>query len=138
MVDDSLEALIDAMLDQIPDDSGSEIVIKVKSESMPSPSTATASKGHGQPEYDPALVYILEFCTVLALRDRASVELVGERVVGTIQAVLRDVSHYHSTVIGRATFYLFNLLRASYVSAPCRASIWDRGQLLTTYVCTGS
>lgn len=114
--DDSLEALVDSLLNQMPDDNGSGVVITVKSENGPPPTAGDTTKRHGDPEYDPALLYILEFCTILALRDTETVELVGKRVVEALQAVLRDVSQYHHTVIGRTTFYLFSLLRASYVS----------------------
>ncbi|KAB5540408.1 hypothetical protein GE09DRAFT_1137057 [Coniochaeta sp. 2T2.1] len=113
--EESLEALVDALLREIPDDSGSEIVITVKSTD-----TAPASPPNGQkaqqtgPVYDPAMIYILEFCTILALRDANTVELLGKRVVGVLQAILRDVASYHPILVGRATFYLFKLLQAGY------------------------
>lgn len=111
----SLEALVDTLLDQIPEDNGS-MVITVKTENIP-PSQANGQKQRqNSAVYDPALVYILEFCTVLALRDDSTVELLGKRVVEAIQAILRDVPRYHPILIERATFYLFNLLQASYVS----------------------
>lgn len=94
-------------------------MITVKTENVPT----TAAPANGQkakqdsPVYDPAMVYILEFCTVLALRDRETVELLGKRVVEALQAVLRDVKTYHPVLIARATFYLFRLLKASYVSS---------------------
>ncbi|KXX77119.1 ARF guanine-nucleotide exchange factor 2 [Madurella mycetomatis] len=109
----SLEVLVDALLDQIPDDSGST-VITVKAENIP-PSQANGQKPRQNTAvYDPALVYILEFCTVLALRDDSTAELLGKRVVEAIQAILRDVPRYHPILIERATFYLFTLLQASY------------------------
>ncbi len=106
---------MDTLLDQIPEDNGS-MVIKVKAENIP-PSQANGQKQRqNSAVYDPALVYILEFCTVLALRDEATAELLGKRVVEAIQAILRDVPRYHPILIERATFYLFNLLHATYVS----------------------
>lgn len=108
---------MDTLLDQIPEDNGS-MVITVKAENIP-PSQANGQKQRqNSAVYDPALVYILEFCTVLALRDDSTVELLGKRVVEAIQAILRDVPRYHPILIERATFYLFNLLQASYVSRP--------------------
>ncbi len=93
------------------------MVIKVKAENIP-PSQANGQKQRqNSAVYDPALVYILEFCTVLALRDETTAELLGKRVVEAIQAILRDVPRYHPILIERATFYLFNLLHASYVSS---------------------
>ena len=116
MSGDSLEALVDSLLYQIPEDNGSGVVITVKSESGPPNSPANPSKRQGEQNYDPALVYILEYCTVLALRDEKTVELLGKRVVEALQEILRDITHYHSILIGRVAFYLFSLLRASYVS----------------------
>jgi brefeldin A-resistance guanine nucleotide exchange factor 1 len=108
---------VDTLLDQIPEDNGST-VITVKVENIP-PSHANGQKARqSSAVYDPALVYILEFCTVLALRDDSTVELLGKRVVEAIQTILRDVPRYHPILIERATFYLFSLLHASYVSIP--------------------
>jgi len=116
--DDSLEALVDALLDEIPEDNGAGVVITVKPESSPPPmSPSNQSKAQPEPKYDPSLVYILEYCTVLALRDEKTVELLGKRVVEALQAVLRDVTRHHWILVGRVTFYLFSLLRASYVGA---------------------
>ncbi|KAK4238164.1 hypothetical protein C8A03DRAFT_33819 [Achaetomium macrosporum] len=109
----SLEALVDTLLEQIPEDVGST-VITVKTENIP-PSQPNGQKPRqSSAVYNPALVYILEFCTVLALRDDSTIELLGKRVVEAVQAILRDVSRYHPILIERATFYLFNLLQASY------------------------
>lgn len=60
------------------------------------------------------MVYILELCTILALRDEKTIKLLGQRVVSVLQAVLRDVGNYHPTLVARATFYLFRLLQAGY------------------------
>ncbi|KAK0629927.1 hypothetical protein B0T17DRAFT_491256 [Bombardia bombarda] len=110
---DSLEALVDSLLDQIPDDN-EETVISVKTEN-PAGSQSNGQKSRQSSAiYAPALVYVLEFCTVLALRDQKSVELIGKRVVEAIQSVLRDTTRYHPILLERATFYLFNLLQASY------------------------
>ncbi len=107
---------MDALLDQIPDETGST-VITVKAENMPTPAPNGQKSGKNSPVYDPGLVYLLEFCTVLALRDEQTVELLGKRVVEALQTILRDVPSYHPIVVSRATFYLFKLLQFSYVSA---------------------
>ncbi|CAK7220923.1 GDP/GTP exchange factor for ARF [Sporothrix bragantina] len=113
---ESLEALVDALLEQIPEDNGTGVVIKVKSDNVPptSPANSNNMKATATPPYEPGSVYILEFCTVLALRDESSAKLVGKRVVDTLQGILRDVSRFHPIFIGRATYYLFTLLRATY------------------------
>ncbi|KAJ9155067.1 Pattern formation protein EMB30 [Pleurostoma richardsiae] len=112
--DDSLEYLVDSLLEQIPEDNGSGVVITVKADNIPPASPSNGQKAHGNALYDPALVYVLEYCTVLALRDEKSVELVGKRVVEALQSILRDIKNYHPILVSRATFYLFRLLEASY------------------------
>lgn len=115
--DDSLEALVDALLDQIPEDSGSGVVITVKADNVPPHSPALAQKPRNNVLYDPSLVYILELSTTLALRDDHTVQLLGKRVVDALQAILRDISSYHPITVSRTTFYSFRLLQASYVSS---------------------
>lgn len=109
----NLEALVDSLLAQIPEDNGST-VITVKAENIPPSGTNGQKPRQTTAVYDPGLVYILEFCTVLALRDETTIEVLGKRVVEAIQEILRDVPRYHPVLIERATFYLFNLLQASY------------------------
>ncbi|KAK4126045.1 Sec7-domain-containing protein [Parathielavia appendiculata] len=109
----NLEVLVDTLLGHIPEDNGSS-VITVKADNIPPSQTNGQQSRQSNAIYDPALVYILEFCTVLALRDDSTVERLGRRVVEAIQAILRDVPQYHPILIERATFYLFNLLQASY------------------------
>ncbi|KAK3323543.1 hypothetical protein B0T19DRAFT_207800 [Cercophora scortea] len=110
----SLEALVDSLLDEIPEDSGSTAVITVKRENPPtSPANGQKQRQSGV-VYEPAIVYLLEFCTALALRDQDTVELLGKRVVDAIQSILRDVPRHHPILVERATFYLFSLLQASY------------------------
>lgn len=120
---------VDTLLEEIPEDNGSGVVITVKAESAPSSPQPTTKQAQGIVEYDPALVYLLEYCTVLALRDEQTVELLGKRVADALQTVLRDVNNYHANVVGRVTFYLFCLLRASYVR--CAGPSVDRVHMLT-------
>ncbi|KUI55096.1 hypothetical protein VP1G_02551 [Cytospora mali] len=122
--DESLEALVDALLNQIPEDSGTGVVITVKADNVPPTSPAAATRPRNSVSYDPSLVYILELSTILALRDDDTVKLLGKRVVDALQAILRDISSYHPITIARTTFYLFRLLQASYVSS----SKYDRSE----------
>ncbi|KLU85946.1 pattern formation protein EMB30 [Magnaporthiopsis poae ATCC 64411] len=110
---ESLESLVDSLIAEIPEDSG--VVITVKSDNIP-PNAVVANgpKPQSTPTYDPAMVYIMEFCTVLALRDAETIELVGKRVADSLQAVLRDAATYNAVLVGRTSFYLFKLLKASY------------------------
>ncbi|KAM7210238.1 ARF guanine-nucleotide exchange factor 2 [Rhypophila decipiens] len=109
----SLEALVDALLETMPDDNGSTAVITVKTE--PPAAAANGQKArHSAAVYEPSIVYVLEFCTVLALRDARTVEALTQRVVVPIQNILRNAGQYHPILVERATFYLFTLLHASY------------------------
>lgn len=62
------------------------------------------------------MVYILELSTVLALRDEETVELIGESVAKALQTILRNAARYHTSLVSRAAFYQFHILKASYVS----------------------
>jgi brefeldin A-resistance guanine nucleotide exchange factor 1 len=128
--EESLEALVEALLSEIPEDqNGSPVLVRVNVDNAPS-SPTSGQKVKSGPIYDPSMVYILEFCTILALRDENTVELLGQRVVGVLQALLRDVGNYHPTLVARATFYLFRLLQAGYVSPP-----WFAGILTSHLLC---
>ncbi|KAI0482120.1 hypothetical protein GGR56DRAFT_171474 [Xylariaceae sp. FL0804] len=109
----ALSPLVEALLSQLPDDENSSVpIISMKAEPMPSsPGSKPASK---KPAYDPAVAYILEFCTVLALRNEETMESLGKSVADALQMILRDVSRYHPILVSRATYYQFHVLRASY------------------------
>lgn len=110
----SLETLVDSLLETLPDDNGPTPVITVKTENPPSSPSNGQKPRQPTPVYDPSVVYVLEFCTVLALRDQNTIELLTKRVVNAIGGILRNASHYHPILLERATFYLFTLLHASY------------------------
>ncbi|CAJ2501896.1 Uu.00g047490.m01.CDS01 [Anthostomella pinea] len=112
----SLTPLVEALLNELPDDESSTVpVITVKPEGIPSsPGSGTSKPSSKKPTYDPSIVYILEFCNVLALRDRQATELLGKTVAEALQAVLRDSSRYHPVLVSRAAYYQFNMLKASY------------------------
>lgn len=112
----ALKPLIQALLDELPDDPSS-VVITVKSETEP-PMSPNAQKPPTGPTYDPSTVYLLEFCTVLALRDDETVEALGADVAEALQNVMRHTGSYHNIMISRTIFYLLHLLHASYVSNP--------------------
>lgn len=108
-------------MDSLPDDH-STTVISVKTENMPvTPLTNGQKAAQNGPKYDPAVVYALEFCTTLAIRDEDTIAKLGKPVVEALQAVLRDASRYHVITVSRATFYVLKLLNLSFVCAfSCR------------------
>ena len=111
----SLKPLVEALLAQLPDDPSS-IVISVKSETETEVSTNGQKSTASGPNYDPALVYLLEFCTILALRDNETVLALGADVAEALMNIMRNAGSYHSILISRSMFYLLHLLHASYVS----------------------
>lgn len=111
---ESLRPLVHALLSQLPDDPSS-IVISVKSDMDTTPPENGQKIPANGPVYDPAIVYVLEFCTVLTLRDRATTDALGSDVAEALQTVMRNAASYHSTMISRTMFYLLHILHASYV-----------------------
>lgn len=112
---ESLKPLVLALLSQLPDDP-STIVISVKSETDNSTPTNGQRAASNAPIYDPSMVYILELCTVLALRDKETVAALGADVAEALQNVMRNQKSWHSIMTSRTIYYLLNLLHASYVS----------------------
>lgn len=111
---DTLKPLVQALLSQVPDDPSS-IVIIPKTENEPS------AQSNGQrpikgPMYDPSLVYVLELCTVLALRDEETVSALGSDIAEALQNIMRNQKSWHAILTSRTIFYILNLLHASYVS----------------------
>jgi brefeldin A-resistance guanine nucleotide exchange factor 1 len=112
---DSIKPLVQALLAELPDDPTS-IVISVKTETDPQAPTNGQKSAATGPAYDPAMVYLLELCTVLALRDKETIMALGADVAESLQNVMRNAASYHSIMISRSMFYLLHLLHAGYVS----------------------
>lgn len=112
---DSLKPLVQALLSQLPDDPTS-IVISVKSEADNSASANGQRPASNAPVYDPSMVYLLELCTVLTLRDEETIAALGGDVAEALQNVMRNQKGWHSIMTTRTIYYLLNLLHASYVS----------------------
>ncbi|OLN97319.1 hypothetical protein CCHL11_01118 [Colletotrichum chlorophyti] len=109
-----LKPLVNALLDALPEDSSSTVIV-VKSENVQASPMNGSKATQSSAVYDPAMAYILEFSTVLALRDQETVQLIGKQVIEALLSVLRDAGNYHYIVVSRATFYLLKLLQVSYV-----------------------
>ncbi|KAI1466942.1 uncharacterized protein F4812DRAFT_433293 [Daldinia caldariorum] len=121
---DSLAPLLEALLNELPDDESSAVpVITVNPESLPSSPTSGPKIPSKKPKYDPAIVYILELCTVLALRDEETVALLGKSVAEALQMILRDSPQHHPILVSRAAFYQFSVLKASYDHDLVRAPV---------------
>jgi len=93
-------------------------VVTVKPE-RPIPVTVRVN-GHRMPkagpEYDPGTVFLLEYATLLTLRDEETIAAAGEGLTGILQSYVRDASNLHPLAVSRVVNYLLELLRHSYVS----------------------
>ena len=121
---ESLKSLTKALLGSLPEEDDSPRVITVKSD-VPSSQLARASTTKATadaPLYDPALVYVLELATILALRDEETISTLGADAAEALQVAIRDADHLHPVALSRAVFYLLSLLRASndhgYIRVP--------------------
>lgn len=114
--------LVQALLEQLPEGT-SPVVIVVKPD-MPSAalprSNGTRTSPHGS-VYDPAIIYLLELATLIALQSEESVTVVGPAVAEALQNLVRDAANMHPLIASRATLYLLHLLSVSHVSRhiPC-------------------
>ena len=121
---ESLKSLTMSLLAHLPENE-SPRVITVKPE-MPAPTPVRANGAKSpsveQPVYDPAVVYVLELATILALRDEETIVALGSDVSKALQSVIGDAEHLHPVALSRTVFYLLGLLRASndhgYIRAP--------------------
>jgi brefeldin A-resistance guanine nucleotide exchange factor 1 len=108
---------VDSLLSELPEENA-PAVIMVKPE-RPSPGTPRPPSAKGDPSsptYKPGMVYTLELATLLTLRDKDTVETVGENLSSSLQGMIRDARNLHPLAISRAVYYVMNLLRLSYVS----------------------
>lgn len=112
---ESLKPLVESLLSQIPDDPSS-IQISVKAEDDAPSIPRNGQRTSNSPVYDPSLVYVLELCTVLALRDEETVSALGADVAEALQNILRNPKSWHPILTSRIIYYTLNLLHASYVS----------------------
>jgi len=106
--------LIEALLDQILEDDQNTI-ITVKQDTIPNASDSGQGAISYQPTYDPAIAYILEFCTILVLRDGELMQNMGRVVSSAILGLLRDPAKWHPITLSRATYYALSILKQSYV-----------------------
>ncbi|PFH55825.1 hypothetical protein XA68_17561 [Ophiocordyceps unilateralis] len=111
----STSKLAQALLEQIPENDQTA-VISVKQDMVTASPVNGQSPAMAAPAYDPSTVFILEFGTILATRDRASVDAIGKELFDALQTLLRDFKNWHPLIISRATFYTLMVLKHGYDS----------------------
>jgi len=114
---DALQSFVSSLLEKLPQDSTPQVIV-VKPE-MPAPSPIRTNGQRAKPmslTYDPSIVFILEFITILVARDAETIKAMGEDVADALQTVVRDAAHVHPVTLARTVYYLLSFLRASHVS----------------------
>ena len=115
---ETVSLVVEALLAQMPEESAPAVIV-VKSERPSAGSRASNGRTDGgKSNYDPGMMYLLEMATILTLRDSKTLETLGERLLTTLQAFIRDARNVHSLALSRIIHYLLNLLRLSHVCPP--------------------
>ena len=111
---ETLQALIDAILELVPEEATPRVIV-VKSEvAVPTPIRPNGTKSSGSAAvYDPAFVCLAELSTLLAIRDADTVRTLGKQVAEVLQSAVRDSNRLHPIAVSRLSYYLLNLLKAS-------------------------
>lgn len=113
---ESVKQIVAALLSQLPEETSPIVIVKAERPvSAPNRQEATRYARAGA-AYNPSTVYLLEFATILTLRDKDTIAAAGESLTATLQTVVRDASNLHPLASTRAVHYLLELLRLSFVS----------------------
>jgi golgi-specific brefeldin A-resistance guanine nucleotide exchange factor 1 len=112
---ESLKSLTMSLLAHLPEHDSPRVIAVKPEMPAPTPLRANGTKNAGPelPVYDPAVVYVLELATILALRDEETITVLGSDVAEALQAVIADADRLHPVALSRTVFYLLALLRAS-------------------------
>lgn len=111
---DAVTKIVESLQAQLPEESAPAVIV-VKPE-RPLPSTrANARPDSSQGQYEPGMMYLLELTAILTLRDRQTIESLGECLLASLQGFIRDARNLHPLALSRVVTYLLNLLRLSYV-----------------------
>ena len=121
---ESLKPLTLALLAHLPEHESPRVITVKPDLPAPTPVRPNGAKLNIRqgPLYDPAVVYVLELATILALRDEDTIAALGSEVSSALQNVIADADRLHPVALTRTVFYLLSLLRASndhgYIRAP--------------------
>lgn len=115
MPSESLVDLVNALLEQLPEQSSPVVIVVKPDRPPPAPARPNGQRANPGPQYDPALVFVLELATIVAMRDAETIVAVGKLVSDTLYNVVRNAVKVHPLVLTRAVYYLLHLLNASQV-----------------------
>ncbi|PKY03615.1 guanine nucleotide exchange factor [Aspergillus campestris IBT 28561] len=106
--------LVESLLAMLPEESTPAVIVVKPERPAPTRGGARGPLHDSRTAYDPGMIYLLELATILTLRDRATLEAMGERLLAALQAFIRGARNLHSLALSRVVSYLFNLLRLSH------------------------
>lgn len=113
----SLEALVNYLLSELPDETTPAVIVVKPERPVSNSGRQMRSRvDPNMPAYNPGMVYVLELATILTLRDDETIGELGENLTASLQNIVRDAKNLHPLVVSRAVYYFLNLLRRSYVS----------------------
>ncbi|EFR03206.1 ARF guanine-nucleotide exchange factor 2 [Nannizzia gypsea CBS 118893] len=111
---DTVVIFVESLLSKLPDTGAAVIVVKPE-RPAPSPHRSEGSKvDKNKPAYKPGVLYILELATILTLRDKGTIEHLGDKLTSVLQDIARDAKNIYPLTLSRAVYYLLTLLRHSY------------------------
>ncbi|ODM17972.1 hypothetical protein SI65_06760 [Aspergillus cristatus] len=108
----SVASLVESLIALLPEESTPAVIV-VKHE-RPASRMANGKVDPNQPNYDPAMIYLLELATILTLRDEETMGTAGESLATSLQAFIRDARNVHPLALSRIITYLLNLLRLGH------------------------
>ena len=117
------KVVVSALLSQLPEQSSPLLVAKAD---RPAPATTRAENRQalrtGGIAYNPSTVFLLEFATILTVRDQDAVAAAGESLTASLQTVVRNGSNLHPLTSLRVVHYLLVLLQHAFVSRPSQCT----------------
>ncbi|KAF3935627.1 hypothetical protein ABW19_dt0205181 [Dactylella cylindrospora] len=117
----SIASLMKALLSQLPEESSPVVIIKHELPVMPQNGAAPSERK--DQVYDPAVLYVTELATLLALRTPETVQNLGPDVATALQNIIRGAKNAHPLVVARSIYYLLNLLKAGFEYEFLRAPV---------------
>ena len=82
-------------MSQLPEDNTPAVIVVKPERPRPVSRNSNTRVDPNQPKYDPSMVFILELATVLTLRDKETLEALGETLATTLQTLVRDAKSLH-------------------------------------------
>lgn len=109
---------MESLLDQLPEETAPAVIVVKPERPSNSSRLANGKPDPNGPTYDPGMIYILELATIITLRNRETLERLGESLSIALQTFIRDARNIHPLSLSRIVHYLLALLRVGHVCFP--------------------